>query len=67
MGGIDGESVVTAVLVILVLVFAAAAGFLFWKLRQAEAAKVQLLADHQQTEVELKQLQSSQALSLIHI
>ncbi|WP_257388084.1 sensor histidine kinase [Tahibacter caeni] len=55
----------TVVLVILVLLLAAAAGFLFWQLRQAEAAKAQLSADHQQTEVELKQLQSSQA-QVIH-
>lgn len=64
-GETDGEKFVTAVLAILVLVLAAAAGALFWRLRQAEAAKTRLAAEHQQTEVELKQLQSSQA-QVIH-
>lgn len=65
MGECNGESFVTVVLVILVLILAGAAAALFWRLRQAEAAKIQLAAEHQQTEVELKQLQSSQA-QVIH-
>jgi two-component system NtrC family sensor kinase len=65
MGERDGESFVTVVLVILVLALGGVAGYLFWRMRQLETEKTQLQAEHQQTEVELKQLQSSQA-QVIH-
>lgn len=65
MGERDGESFVTVVLVILVLALGGVAGYLFWRMRQLETEKTQLQVEHQQTEVELKQLQSSQA-QVIH-